>query len=76
MKPSQRSTEIFKAIRKKHRISQAELAESLKISQSRISKIENGTLTLSIDVWFEFCRMFSIDPAILGNKLWEKVINK
>jgi ribosome-binding protein aMBF1 (putative translation factor) len=50
-------------IRKSRRangLSQADLAKALKISQSKISKIEAGRVPINIQEWFYFCRKLKL----------------
>ncbi|MBI2519906.1 MAG: helix-turn-helix transcriptional regulator [Bdellovibrio sp.] len=54
---------VFYAIRKFHGYGQSELAKEFNLSQSNISKIENGILAPDLFFWMEFTRAFKVqDP--------------
>jgi transcriptional regulator with XRE-family HTH domain len=52
--------ELMRQIRKKHNVSMIELASSIKISQPRLSRIENGEQDIPISVINDFCNSFDI----------------
>lgn len=51
---------IFRAARKEAGFSQIDIARKLGISQGTLSKLENGVLTPSAPLWFEFCKLTKI----------------
>ena len=51
--------------RKKHRLTQLQLAEFLDISRTHISAIELGNVGVSFDVIFKMCNVFRIKPKEL-----------
>lgn len=54
------STQIFKAFRERHELSQKELGEKLGLKpnpQARVSHIETGRRALSVDVALAFVRL-------------------
>lgn len=61
MNPRNRVREL----RKRHGISQAQLAEAIGVSQPAISQIENDTRPLTIDYMRTFARIFRCAPADL-----------
>jgi DNA-binding XRE family transcriptional regulator len=52
----------LKTHRKRLGLTQNQVAERLKISQSFLSKLENGKAEPSALQWLEFCEMTQIDP--------------
>lgn len=55
----------IKKLREEKNMSQEELAIQLNISQSKLSKIENGRLKASMTLMMEVCNCFCIDIAYL-----------
>lgn len=51
--------------RKNNKLSQKTVSYRLGISQSALSKMENGKLIPSAVLWFEFCRLTEISPDSL-----------
>lgn len=60
---------LFRAARKDAGYSQSDISKGLGISQGTLSKLENGVLTPSAPLWFEFCKMTKIpsDSLITGH---------
>jgi DNA-binding XRE family transcriptional regulator len=48
---------LFKITRKTVGLTQVEVAQALDVSQSFVSKIEKGELTLTAVQWFQFCTL-------------------
>ena len=51
--------------RKKHGLTQLQLAEKLDIDRSHMSAIELATVGVSLDVIFKLCAVLDIDPKQL-----------
>lgn len=47
---------FFRAERKRHNLTQIELSKVIGVSQSRMSKIEQGTLVLNVFEFFAFAK--------------------
>ena len=62
----------LKEIRKSAQLTQEELATSLKITRSLISKYENGTNTINTDYLLAYSNFFSISTDYLLGKIDEK----
>ena len=58
----------IKKLRKDRNMSQEELAIQLNISQSKLSKIENGRLHLDLLFIVNFCKCLSVDMDDFLNK--------
>lgn len=52
--------ERIKAIRKLHKMTQKELGEKIGLSQTAISMIEKGELSISLDSLYKFCSLLEI----------------
>jgi len=60
--------QIFKAVRKFHNLQQIDYSASLGVSQGTISKIESGTMSLELALWFKFLDVYAInDPYTCEN---------
>ncbi len=55
----------IKKLREERNISQEELAVQLSISQSKLSKIENGHLNASLPLMIATCNLFNLSLADL-----------
>lgn len=55
----------IKTRRKELKIKQAELAESLEISNNHMSSIENGRQKPSLDIFIGICRCLNVTPDYL-----------
>ena len=55
----------IKVRRKELKIKQAELAESLEISNNHMSSIENGRQKPSLDIFIGICRCLNVTPDYL-----------
>jgi len=54
---------LFKSTRKFHRLQQTEFSAILGVTQGTISKIESGSMSPELGLWFKFLRAFNIqDP--------------
>ena len=54
---------LFKSTRRFHRLQQTEFAAILGVTQGTISKIESGSMSPELALWFKFLRAFNIqDP--------------
>jgi DNA-binding XRE family transcriptional regulator len=54
---------LFKATRKFHRLQQTEFSAILGVTQGTISKIESGSMSPELGLWFKFLKAFNIqDP--------------
>lgn len=54
---------LFKTTRKFHRLQQTEFSAILGVTQGTISKIESGTMSPELGLWFKFLKAFNIqDP--------------
>ncbi len=51
--------------RKKHRLTQLQLAELVDIDRSHVSAIELGNIGVSLDVLFRICEVLCISPKEL-----------
>lgn len=52
------SNQILKKLRKESKITQAQMAKYLKVDQSLIAKLENGTRTLNVELIEKICNLF------------------
>jgi|GEM_PF-4749778 len=55
---------VVKSLRKFFDLGQKEFAELFGVTQGAISKLEHGSLEISVSFWFEICKKFSIDPVL------------
>ena len=54
---------LMKATRKFNRLQQVEFASILEVTQGTISKIESGSMSIELGLWFKFLKCFNIqDP--------------
>ena len=60
--------EKLKEARKKANLSQQQVSEILEISQSNISKYENGDLEPSLDTIYKLIDLYDINANFLFNK--------
>lgn len=60
-----KTARIIRAARKQLSLTQTEVAAHLGVSQSALSKLENGILVPSAPQWFDFCRMTGISTESL-----------
>ena len=51
--------------RKKHSLSQMQLAELVNISRTHMSRIETADCAVSLDVVFDICDVLNVNPAKL-----------
>jgi transcriptional regulator with XRE-family HTH domain len=58
-----RTAAIIRTARKLRGKTQLEVADHLGVSQSYLSKLENGHLIPSSSQWFSFCRLTHVNPA-------------
>ncbi|MBW7675811.1 helix-turn-helix domain-containing protein [Chryseobacterium chendengshani] len=65
----------LRKLREKKGVSQQTLAIDLGVSQSKISKIENGTEKITVPYFIEIFTYFSLSPDEMIEFLKEKVIN-
>lgn len=54
--------EKLREVRRKHNLTQAELAKKLCMTQGLLSSIENTEREISVRQWLDFCDMFDVDP--------------
>jgi transcriptional regulator with XRE-family HTH domain len=59
--------EIMHQARKEKGLTQQQVAQAMTISQSALSKMENGKLIPSAIEWFDFCRATGIAADSLGS---------
>ncbi len=61
------SNQILKKLRKESKITQAQMAKYLKVDQSLIAKLENGTRTLNVELIEKICNLFGCtEDYLLG----------
>ncbi len=53
---------LLRAVRKMKGLPQKEVCQSLNLTQGTLSKIESGILMPRINLWFDFCGYYDIDP--------------
>lgn len=58
----------IKKLREDRNVSQEELADKLNISQSKLSKIENGRLKVNITLLLKICNCFGVKITYLINQ--------
>ena len=64
--------EMFRAVRKQHRITQVHLAKMLGSSQSRIAKIEAGSPDVSLDLLCKALFAIGVSRQAIGKALSSK----
>ena len=67
---------IFKSIRKVKDLTQSDLADILKVSQSYLSKIESGSMMPSAHHWMLFCEYFCVDANSIFSGVIEQFDNE
>lgn len=66
----------IKDIRKKYNLTQSELADSIGVSKSKISKLESGKENISLDVMHSLCSQFSINFTWLESGTGEMLLRE
>ena len=56
---------VIQQLRHRHGVGQAELAESLEISNNHMSSIENGRQKPSMDIFIGICKHLNVTPDYL-----------
>ncbi|MBC7540189.1 MAG: helix-turn-helix transcriptional regulator [Bacteriovorax sp.] len=60
---NQNIANIFKSCRKFNKLQQTAMAKTLNITQGTISKIEDATMKIEMELWFKFLEIFKVkDP--------------
>ncbi len=60
--PARKIASLIRTARKSSGLNQCDIAKSLGMSQSALSKMEHGILMPSVYEWFEFCKITKISP--------------
>lgn len=60
---------IFKAYRKKYKLTQEEIAEKLDISEKYISRLENGNSGVKLETLVNYMNILGITPNVLFHDL-------
>jgi transcriptional regulator with XRE-family HTH domain len=58
----EKTSQILRSGRKLSGFNQIEAAQALGVSQSLISKLESGTLSPDVSLWFAACKLYHLDP--------------
>ena len=60
---------VFKAYRKKHRLTQDKMAEKLEISEKYISRLENGNSGVKLETLVNYMNILGIAPNVVFKDL-------
>lgn len=60
---------VFKAYRRKHRLTQDKMAEKLEISEKYISRLENGNSGVKLETLVNYMNILGIAPNVLFKDL-------
>ena len=71
-----KTTQILSNIRRAKRYTQKDVAQSLRITQSKFAKIETGSTQLDISRYFHICEILNIHPIKTLNKVFSQDLNE
>jgi transcriptional regulator with XRE-family HTH domain len=63
-----RISDLMREERKARKITQIDMADTLGVTQSNISKIEQRIATPPTEIWLHFCKLFALSPALPMNQ--------
>lgn len=69
MKDGGKFSDRLKSLRKESKLTQEQMADYLEVDQSLVTKLENGTRNLNVDLIEKICNLFGCtDEYLLGER--------